>query len=174
MSPQESIAVITSLGMIGFMVCRFILLSLLFFLSFAHALEVRVSSTLTAQQALIQIREERKAGDTSPATIVFPAGTTELLTPLTLEATDSNITFTGTQSTLIGGPMVTGWEKHSGEIVKADVSKLLPKGMVLVILLASEADTMSTLATSLITDLAPKVPKVMICVTLLRPYFCTT
>jgi hypothetical protein len=34
------------------------------------------------------------------------------------------------QSTLIGGPKVTGWEKHSGEIVKADVSKLLPKGFL--------------------------------------------
>jgi len=100
------------------------------FASFAPALEVRVSDTLTPAQALAQIRKARQTGDTSAATLFFPEGTTELLTPLTLEAADSNITFTGTQSTLIGGPKVTGWEKHTGEIVKAAVSKLLPKGFV--------------------------------------------
>ena len=98
--------------------------------SFAPALDIPITPDLPPHAALQKLREARQAGDTSPATIHFPEGTTELLTPLTLEATDSNITFTGTNSTLIGGPKVTGWEKHSGEIVKADVSKLLPKGFL--------------------------------------------
>jgi len=93
-------------------------------------LELHITPELPPHAALKKLREARQAGDTSPAALLFPAGTTELLTPLTLEATDSNITFTGTQSTLMGGPKVTGWEKHSGEIVKTDVSKLLPKGFL--------------------------------------------
>ena len=109
---------------------RRFLLSALVLPSLSPALEVRVSDTLTPAQALEQIRAARKAGDTSPATLIFPEGTTELLTPLTLEAQDSNLTITGTKSTLIGGPKVTDWEKHSGEIVKTDVSKLLPKGFL--------------------------------------------
>ena len=109
---------------------RLLLLSVLLGTSLVGALEVRVSETLTPAQALQQVREARKAGDTSPATIHFPAGTTELLTPLTLEAQDTDITFTGTQSTVIGAAKVTSWEKHNGEIVKADVSKLLPKGFL--------------------------------------------
>jgi hypothetical protein len=96
----------------------------------ASGLELHIGPDLTPHEALAKLRAARTAGDTSPATLLFPAGTTELLTPLTLEATDSNITITGSQSTLIGGPKVTGWEKHTGEIVKADVSKLLPKGFL--------------------------------------------
>ncbi|MBE7497046.1 MAG: right-handed parallel beta-helix repeat-containing protein [Verrucomicrobiaceae bacterium] len=107
-----------------------ILPSFLFLASLGHAIDLRISADLPPHAALKKLREARQAGDTSSATIFFPAGTTELLTPLTLEATDSQITFTGTNSTLIGGPKVTGWEKHRGEIVKADVSKLLPKGFV--------------------------------------------
>lgn len=95
--------------------------------SFSQALEVRISPTLTPAQALQQVREARKAGDSSPATIFFPEGITELTQPLTLEAQDSNLTLTGTKSTLVGAPLVTGWEGHAGEIMKADVSKLLPK-----------------------------------------------
>ncbi|MCB1279306.1 right-handed parallel beta-helix repeat-containing protein [Prosthecobacter sp.] len=92
------------------------------------ALEVRVSPALPLSQALQQVREARKAGDLSPATIVLPEGATELLQPVILEAQDSNLTITGTKSMLIGAPKVTGWEKHEGQIIKADVSKLLPKG----------------------------------------------
>jgi hypothetical protein len=109
---------------------RRFLFSALVLPSLSPALEVRISDTLAPAQALEQIRAARKAGDTSSATLFFPEGTTELLTPLILEAQDSNLTLTGTQSTLIGGPKVTGWEKHTGEIVKADVSKLLPKGFL--------------------------------------------
>ncbi len=99
-------------------------------LSVSHALEVHISPALTTAQALQQVRAARKAGDKSPAVIIFPEGTTELLTPLILEAQDSNLTITGKNSTLIGGPVVTDWGKHSGEIIKADVSKLLPKGFL--------------------------------------------
>jgi len=106
------------------------LLSFASLLSLGHALDLHITPDLPPHAALQKLREARQAGDTSPAAIRFPEGTTELLTPLTLEATDSNITFTGTNSTLIGGPKVTGWEKHTGEILKADVSKLLPKGFL--------------------------------------------
>jgi len=112
------------------MLRRFILLPVFILPVFSPALEVRVSPTFTLQQALQQIREARKAGDSSPATIFLSEGMTELTQPLVLEAQDSNLTITGTKSTLVGGPVVTGWEKHSGEIVKADVSKLLPKGFL--------------------------------------------
>jgi hypothetical protein len=98
--------------------------------SLAPALDLHITPDLPPHAALQKLREARQAGDTSPATLFFPTGTTELLTPLTLEAQDSNLTITGTKSTLIGGPKVTGWEKHTGEIVKADVSKLLPKGFL--------------------------------------------
>lgn len=109
---------------------RHLLLPVLLGTSLVNALEVRVSETLSPAQALEQIRAARKAGDTAPATVIFPEGATVLLTPLTLEAKDSNLTLTGTKSTLIGGSKVTGWEQHKGEIVKADVSKLLPKGFL--------------------------------------------
>ncbi len=115
------------------MACMFRFVTLLSFaslLSHSHALDIHITPDLPPHAALKKLREARQAGDTSPATLFFPTGTTELLTPLTLEAADSNLTLTGTQSTLIGGPKVTGWEKHTGEIVKADVSKLLPKGFL--------------------------------------------
>ncbi len=112
------------------MLRRFLFLSALVAPSLSPALEVQVSPTISLPQAVQQVREARKAGDASPATIVLPQGTTELLQPITLEAADSNLTITGTKSTLIGAPLVTGWQRHEGEIVKADVSKLLPKGFL--------------------------------------------
>lgn len=95
-----------------------------------QALEVKVSSTLSLTQAVEQVRAARKAGDATPATIVLPAGVAEISQPIVLEAQDSNLTFAGEKATLIGAPAVTGWEKHEGQIVKANVSKLLPKGFV--------------------------------------------
>lgn len=93
-------------------------------------LEVRVSPVLTVHQALQQIRAARQAGDTSPAALIFPEGATELTHPVVLEVQDSNLTITGTKATLIGAPAVTAWQTHEGQIMKADVSKLLPKGFV--------------------------------------------
>ncbi len=104
------------------------ILSFLSLLSFSQALEVRVSSELTLPQAILRVRETRQAGDHSAATIYLPEGITELTQPVLLEAKDSNLTISGAKSTLIGAPKVTGWAKHEGQIVKADVSKLLPKG----------------------------------------------
>lgn len=99
-------------------------------LATVHALEVKVSPALSLPQALDQVREARKAGDHSPATILLPEGITELTQPIQLEAQDSNLTISGTKSTLVGAPLVTGWQPHEGKIMKADVSKLLPKGFI--------------------------------------------
>jgi hypothetical protein len=94
------------------------------------ALEVQVSPALTLPQALEQIRAARKAGNTEAATILLPGGVTEITQPIQLEAQDSNLTITGSSSTIIGAPVVKGWQKHEGQILKADVSKLLPKGFL--------------------------------------------
>ena len=109
---------------------RFLILSALIAPSLSPALEVQVSPTLSLAQAVQQVREARKAGDASPATIVLPEGTSELLQPIQLEAQDSNLTITGTKSTLVGAPLVTTWGPVAGNIFKADVSKLLPKGFI--------------------------------------------
>lgn len=104
----------------------------LFFLAFSLALpsfaDVQVSSTLTLKQALEQVRAARKAGDLAPVTIRLPEGMTTVTEPILLEAQDSNITFTGDKATLTGAPVVKGWEKHKDSILKANISKLLPKG----------------------------------------------
>lgn len=92
-----------------------------------QALEVKVSAEVSLPQALQQVRDSRKAGDASAATIVLPAGVTELTQALVLDAQDSNLTITGKKATLVGAPRVTGWQPHEGKIVKADISKLLPK-----------------------------------------------
>ncbi|MFC5456997.1 right-handed parallel beta-helix repeat-containing protein [Prosthecobacter fluviatilis] len=109
---------------------RFLLLAAAATLTTAQALEVRVSPALSLSQALEQVRAARKAGDSSPATILLPAGTTELTQPVQLEAQDSNLTITGSKSTLIGAPLVTTWGPAAGNIFKADVSKLVPKGFI--------------------------------------------
>lgn len=112
------------------MVRCFLLLSSVLLTSLSSALEVRVSSELTVPQALAQIRAARQAGNTEPASLILPEGVTELTQPVLLDAQDSNLTVTGMKSTLIGAPRVTGWQKHEREIVKADVSALIPKGFL--------------------------------------------
>ncbi|TDU70840.1 parallel beta helix pectate lyase-like protein [Prosthecobacter fusiformis] len=104
------------------------LASLLCWVPLAQALEVRVSPTVSLTDALNQIREARKAGNLEAATILLPEGMIELTETVTLDAQDSNLTITGSKATLVGAPTVTGWEKHEGQILKAVVSKLLPKG----------------------------------------------
>ncbi len=94
---------------------------------FASGLEIRVSTEITLTQALDQVREARNAGNLEAATIVLPEGTTEITRPVMIEAQDSNLTITGTKATLIGAPVVTGWERHAGKVLKANVSKLLQK-----------------------------------------------
>ncbi|MDZ4289553.1 MAG: right-handed parallel beta-helix repeat-containing protein [Prosthecobacter sp.] len=94
-------------------------------------LEVDVVLGKSLQQALEQVREARKAGNMEAATVCLPDGVTEIGQPVVLEARDSNLTITaakGAKPMLMGAPVVTGWQPHAGSIVKADVSKLLPKG----------------------------------------------
>lgn len=107
------------------------ILLLLLLSSAAHAIEITVASGTPLASALDEVRKARKAGDSAPATIRLPEGTTEITQPVILEEKDSNLTIVGSKgSTLIGAPLITGWEKHEGQIVKADVSKLLPKGFL--------------------------------------------
>lgn len=75
-----------------------------------QAADIQVSPELTLSQALQQLREVRKSGDTAPATINLPEGIMELTQPPTLEAQDSNLTVTGTNSTFIGAPKLP--ERH--------------------------------------------------------------
>ena len=96
----------------------------------AAAITVKISADLTPHAALQQVREARKAGDFSAATIVFPAGTTELTRPLVLESVDANLVFTGEKATLTGAPRVSVWQPHEGAIVKAEIAKILPKGFL--------------------------------------------
>ena len=107
------------------------ILLLLLLSSAAHAIEITVASGTPLASALDEVRKARKAGDAAPATIRLPEGTMEITQPVILEEKDSNLTIVGSKgSTLIGAPLITGWEKHEGQIVKADVSKLLPKGFL--------------------------------------------
>lgn len=98
--------------------------------SFCFALEIQVSSEVSLSQAVAQIREARKANPGQSATILLPEGITELKKPISLGREDSGLTIAGTGSTLAGGPLITGWSAQDGQIVKADVSKLLPKGFL--------------------------------------------
>lgn len=110
--------------------CLFHAFLLTIFAGPASAITVEVSPDLPPHAALAKVREARKAGDASPATIVFPAGLTEVTQPLLLEATDSSLLFTGEKAALTGAPLVTGWQPHEGGIVKAEITALLPKGFL--------------------------------------------
>ena len=98
--------------------------------SLCFALEIQVSSEVSLSQAVAQIREARKANPGQSATILLPEGVTELKQPISLGLEDSGLTIAGTKSTLVGGPLIKGWAAHDGQIVKADVSELLPKGFL--------------------------------------------
>jgi|APTNR8051073442_1049403.scaffolds.fasta_scaffold01589_11 hypothetical protein len=95
-----------------------------------RALEVRVTPELSLSAAVKQIREVRKSGTTGPATIVLPSGVTEVLQPIQLDAQDSDLTLTGKDATLVGGPVISGWQPHQGAIVKTNIAALLPKGFL--------------------------------------------
>lgn len=98
--------------------------------AFSFALEIRVSSEGSLSQALVQIREARKANPEQAATILLPEGIIELSQPISLGIEDSDLTIAGTKSTLVGGPVIKGWAAHEGQILKTDVSKVLPKGFL--------------------------------------------
>ena len=108
----------------------------LFFLSSsaASAIDITVNPGTPLTTARDEIRMARSAGaKDEPATITLSAGTHELLQPLVLEAQDSNLTIRAAKDAkplLTGAPLVTGWQADEGKIMKADVSKLLPKGFI--------------------------------------------
>jgi len=108
--------------------CRLVHLSLVSWLAATplSAIEIRVSPSVTLNQAMDQVREARKAGDKEPATIFLPEGTTVIGSPVVLDSRDSDLTITGKNATLSGAVAVNGWQKHEGNILKADVSKLVP------------------------------------------------
>lgn len=116
----------------GLMCCKrpLFLLALGFCAPLFGALELQVSPVLSVPQALQQVREMRLAGNQEPVTLRLPGGITELTQPIVLEAPHSHLTITGTKATLIGAPLVTDWQPHEGQILRADVSKLVPKGFL--------------------------------------------
>lgn len=113
------------------------LFSFLLLTSASHALDIAVSPqgpVTSLIQARDQIRKARASGaKDEAATITVSAGTFEMTQPLQLDAQDSNLTIRAAKDAkpvFVGGPLVAGWQPHQGKIVKANVSKLLPKGFV--------------------------------------------
>lgn len=86
-------------------------------------------------KTLVEARDAvRKARETRPdeqAVITIHSGTYLQTQPLVLEAKDSRLSILAEQGAsplLIGAPIVQGWIKHEGQIVKTNVSSLVPKG----------------------------------------------
>ena len=100
----------------------------------ATAIEVTVSPVgpiKTLVQARDEVRKARAQAPEERATIVVKAGTYFASQPLVLEKSDSNLVLMaepGAAPQVVGAVVVTGWEKHQGKIIKADASKLVPKG----------------------------------------------
>ncbi len=88
----------------------------------------QIKSLTEARDAL------RKARQTEPDetyTILVTPGRYLQAEPLILEAQDSLLTIraaAGERPWLIGAPVVSGWQVHQGEILKAHIANLLPKG----------------------------------------------
>ena len=103
-------------------------------LSSAHAIEVEVSPMgpiRTLTEARDAVRKARTEDPSQEATITIRADVLTLTSPLLLEAQDSNLLLHGQsdkESVLQGAPLVTGWGPHEGNIVKANLLTLLPKG----------------------------------------------
>lgn len=102
--------------------------------SMSPALEVTVSpdgpvkSLVEARDA---VRKARASNPIEPAVISVHSGTYLQTQPMLLEAQDSRVSILaepGASPLLVGAPVVKGWQKHQGKIVKADVSALMPKG----------------------------------------------
>lgn len=106
------------------------LAALLSVASLASGLEMQISPELTLDQALVKVRELRQAGNQEEMTLRLPAGITEILQPIVFGEQDAHLTITGSGATLIGASLVTGWQSHEGQILKADITKLLPKGFL--------------------------------------------
>ncbi len=99
----------------------------------ADAIEITISPdgpVKTLLEARDAVRKARIEDPDNAATIIVPAGTLTLTTPLLLEAQDSHLTLRGAggeKPLLLGAPIVTGWTPHEGDIVKANVSALIPE-----------------------------------------------
>ncbi len=97
------------------------------------AREVEVGPADDLHKVLKDVRAARQAGEKESVILKLKDGMYELTQPLVLEAGDSNLTVQaakGAKPKLVGAPLVQGWQPHEGKIVKADVSKLLPKGFL--------------------------------------------
>ena len=86
-----------------------------------------------------EVRRLKQGGEFKEAVNVWiHDGLYEIAKPLDLEAQDSGtaespVTWRaakGAKPLLLGSVKVTEWQPHEGKIVKADVSKLLPKGFI--------------------------------------------
>ncbi len=104
-------------------------------LSFIASLAAAQTSIVITPDSLPTLREQlrtaRKADPKSAITITLSDGLYELAAPITLEAQDSNITLRaedGAKPKFIGAKRVSGFTKHTGSIVKADLSGLATKG----------------------------------------------
>ena len=94
------------------------------------AIEVSVSPAgplKTLQAGRDALREKRKAGATGAAVMKVAAGKYEITQPLVLDAQDSDLQIIGEGTAqIIGSQAVTNFTKHDGQILKADVSALVP------------------------------------------------
>lgn len=86
-----------------------------------------------------EVRRLRQGGSLKEAvTVWIHGGSYEITRPLDLEAQDSGTAEAPViwraaeddEPLLLGSVKVTGWQPHTGQIMKADVSKLLPKGFL--------------------------------------------
>ncbi len=110
------------------------------FIAFLFAASVRADIEISLeagtpianlQLARDAVRAQRKAGKTGHATIWVDEGMHLQRETLTLDAQDSDLTISGVTdrpATFIGAPVVTGFAKHEGSIVKADVLAFIRKG----------------------------------------------
>lgn len=83
-------------------------------------------------QARDAIRAKRQAGEQGNAVIEVSSGRHEQSEALILEAQDSNLTIRAAKDArpvFTGGSIVTGFTPHQGEIMKADISALIRKGV---------------------------------------------
>ncbi len=99
-----------------------------------HAeIEVVVSSDGPIKTLLVArdaVRAKRKSGSEGKAIIRVKAGRYEVNQPLTLEAQDSHLLIIGDGDAIIlGSQRVTGFTVHDNHILKADVSKMITKGV---------------------------------------------
>jgi len=109
-------------------------LALVCSLSAQAAIEVSLelgTPVANLQLARDAVRAKRKAGEQGHATIWVEGGTYLQREVVTFDGQDSDLTIRGVNEVtiqFIGAPVVTGFTKHEGSIVKADVSGLIKKG----------------------------------------------